>query len=124
MNVNFDMSTRKTVVRMLGRVLTDAALGAACAGLYGFFFGGIGALAQHEAHRLVSITSVFALCGAIAGLALGTYSAFSNAEANSADAPSDVAAKREQTKEKIPVTAAHPLTAACYRRPENSQVAV
>jgi len=124
MNANFNMSTRKTVVRGLSRVLADAVLGAASAGLYGLTFGGIGALAQHEAHRLLSVTSVFALCGAIAGLALGAYSAFSNAETESAAAPSDVAVNNEQTIEKAPVTAVHPLSATCYRRPQSSQVAV
>ncbi len=124
MNANFNMSTRKTVVRGLSRVFADAFLGAACAGLYGFAFGGLGALAQHEAHRLLSITSVFALCGAIAGLALGAYNAFSNAEGKSAVAESDASAKREKTKDETPVTAVHPLAATCYRRPQSSQVAV
>jgi hypothetical protein len=129
MKTNFAVSTRKSVLRFAGRIVADAALGATCGGLYGFVFGGIGALAQHESHRLIAITGVFALCGAIAGIALGTYSAFSNADNPSASSSASVSkvVTQEKTREEAPpVTAirSRSLAAANYRRPQSSRVAV
>jgi hypothetical protein len=124
MKTNFNLSTRTRVIRIVSRIAADAFLGATCGGLYGFVFGGIGALAQHESHRLIAITGVFALCGAIAGLALGTYGTFANAGEKSTDSsPSSLVANDEKINGTL-ITAVRPLTATGYRQPQSSHVAV
>jgi hypothetical protein len=75
MKTNLNMSNRQTVLKVLRRVGADAVLGAACSGLYGFVFGGFGALAQNEAQRLNSMAISFALGGAVAGALVGIWSA-------------------------------------------------
>jgi hypothetical protein len=122
MNTNFNMSSRKAVLRVVRCIVADAGLGATCGGLYGFVFGGIGALAQHEPQRLIAITGVFALCGAIAGIALGAYGAFSNADDPSADSSSS--GSNVVATDKVPVTAVRQPSATAYRRPQSSHVAV
>ena len=126
MKTIFHTSTRKTVLRFVRRIVADAALGATCGGLYGFVFGGIGALAQHEAERLIAITGIFALCGAIAGVALGAYGAFSNAYDQSADSSSSGSnlIAKDETRDETPVTAIRQLAATSQRRPQSSHVAV
>jgi hypothetical protein len=126
MKTKFNMSTRSSVIRFVNRIAADAFLGATCGGLYGFVFGGIGALAQHESHRLIAITGVFALCGAIAGIALGAYSAFANANetsAGSSSSASNVSAKDDRRGE-TQVAAVRQLTTTSYRQPQSSHVAV
>lgn len=126
MKTNFNMSKRTSVIRFVSRIAADAFLGTACGALYGFVFGGIGALAQHEAQRLIAITSVFALCGAIAGIALATYSTFASAAekpAGSSSSASCLIAKNAITGE-TPVTAVRQLTTTTYRQPQSSHVAV
>ena len=122
MKTNFNMSTRMTVVRVIRRIFADTGLGATCGGLYGFVFGGIGALAQHEPQRLIAITGIFALCGAIAGIALGAYSALSNAIDQAADSSSY--GSNAVAKDQSPVTAVRPLAATSHRQPQSSHVAV
>jgi hypothetical protein len=126
MKTNITISTRKIVLRFVTRIVADAVLGATCGGLYGFVFGGIGALAQHEAQRLIAITGVFALCGTIAGIALGAYSAFSNADDHSAGSSTSVSkfVVKEKTSHATPVTAIRQLATTSYRRPQSSRVAV
>ena len=126
MKTNLKMSMRMAVLRFITRVAGDAALGATCGGLYGFVFGGIGALAQHESHRLTAISGVFALCGAIAGIALGTYSAFSNAGNQSPGSSASVpkAVVKEKATDEKPVTAIRQLAATSHRQPQSSRVAV
>ena len=126
MKTNFKMSTRTSVIRFVNRIVADALLGATCGGLYGFVFGGIGALAQHESHRLIAITGVFALCGAIAGIALGTYSTFANADEKSPASSSSASNRsaKNEIKDETPVTAVRQHTATNYRQPQSSHVAV
>jgi hypothetical protein len=81
MITNLNTSSRQTVLRALRRVGADAVLGATCCGLYGFVFGGFGALAQSESHRLSSIAISFAVGGAVAGSLVGVWSAFFTANA-------------------------------------------
>jgi hypothetical protein len=103
-------------------MLVDAILGAVFAGLYGFVFGGFGALVHDESHRLIWNAGLFALCGAVAGLLTGAYSAISEADRKSADAStpeSDLVAKDEK-----PVTAVRQFVAPTCRQALNSHAAV
>jgi hypothetical protein len=122
MKTNRNLSVQRTAWRVIRWMAVDAILGATCAGLYGFVFGGFGVLAQNESHRLISIAGIFALCGAVAGLLVGAYSAVSDAAGKSADASSpasDVVATDEK-----PVTAVRQFAATGNRRTQNSSVAV
>lgn len=121
MNANFNQFANKTVLRAVKRIVADAVLGAACAALYGFAFGGMGALAQHESHRLLSITSVFALCGGIAGLALGAYSAFSKADLQSSETRSPASDRPAPVTP--PIVAAHPLALIAQRQSQSIHAA-
>jgi hypothetical protein len=122
MRTVFTTSIQNTVVRVMRTMVVDATLVAVFAGLYGFVFGGFGALVHDESHRLIWNAGLFALCGAVAGLLLGAYSAVSEGDGKSADASSpasDIIAKDEK-----PVTAVRQLVAPICRRPLNSQAAV
>jgi hypothetical protein len=122
MRTIFTTSIQKTVVRVMRTMFVDATLGAAFAGLYGFVFGGFGALVHDESHRLIWNAGLFALCGAVAGLLMGAYRAISEADGKSADASSpesDVVATDEK-----PVTAVRQFVAPTCRRPQNSHAAV
>jgi hypothetical protein len=122
MRTIFTVSGQKTIVRVMRTMFVDAILGAVFAGLYGFVFGGFGALVHDESHRLIWNAGLFALCGAVAGLLLGAYGAILEADDKSADASSpasDVVAKDEK-----PVTAVRQLVAPTCRQPLNSHAAV
>jgi hypothetical protein len=122
MNVIFTTSIQKTVIRVMRTMFVDAILGAVFAGLYGFVFGGFGALVHDESHRLIWNAGIFALCGAAAGLLLGACSAISEVDGKSADASSpesDVLVKGEK-----PFTAVRQFVAPTCRRPQNSPSAV
>ncbi len=122
MKTIFTMPVQKTVLRTIRTMAVDASLGAVFAGLYGFVFGGFGALVHYESHRLIWNAGLFALCGAVAGLLLGTYSAISEADRKSANALSpepDVVGKEEK-----PVAAVRQFVAPTCRQPLNSHAAV
>ncbi len=126
MKTNFKVSTRTSAIRFGSRIAADAILGATCGALYGFVFGGIGVLAQHESHRLAALTGVFALCGGIAGIALGTYSAIAGADDKSTDSSTSASSlvAQDETRNETPVTALRQLAAPSYRQPQSSHVAV
>jgi hypothetical protein len=122
MKTIFTVSNQTTVVRVMRTIVVDATLGAVVAGLYGFVFGGFGALVHDESHRLIWNAGLIALCGAVAGLLTGAYSAISEAYGKAADASfpeSDVVATDEK-----PVTAVRQFVAPTCRRPQNSHAAV
>jgi|SRR6516165_1101304 hypothetical protein len=81
MNTIFTKPVVKTIARAMRAMLVDAALGATCAGLYGFVFGGFGALVQDESHRLLWNAGILATFGAAAGLLVGVCTAISEREA-------------------------------------------
>jgi hypothetical protein len=122
MKTNRNLSVRRTAWRVIRWMAVDAILGATCGGLYGFVFGGFGALAQNESHRLISIAAMFALCGGAAGLLVGASSAVSDVAGKSTDASSS--ASEVVAKDETPVTAVRPLAATSYRRLQNGPVAV
>ncbi len=122
MKTNMNLSMQRTTLRVIRRMSVDAILGATCAGLYGFVFGGFGALAQNESQRLISIAGIFALGGAVAGLLVGAYSAVSDAAGKSAEASSS--ASDGVAKGATPVTAGRQLAVTNYRRTQNSPAAV
>ena len=68
-------SRRKTALRLIRVMAIDATFAAACGALYGFVFGGLGAMVNSEPARLVSIAGCFALCGAVAGAVVGVCGA-------------------------------------------------
>ncbi len=121
MNADFNQFANKTVLRALSRIAADAVLGAACAALYGFAFGGMGALAQHEAHRLLSITGLFAVCGAVGGLALGLFAAFSNDSGNSTGSRSSASDRLANVDP--PITPSRSLALIAQRQSTSSRAA-
>jgi len=122
MNINFNRFANKTVLRALSRIAADAVLGAACAALYGFAFGGMGALAQHETHRLLAITGIFALCGGLGGLALGVSNALLRDAGHSADSRLS-ASDRAAQKDPSIAEAVRPLALIAQRQSPNSHAA-
>ena len=80
MKTNLNTMSRKSALRALTRMGLDAALGATCCGLFGFVFGGFGALTQDASHRLISFVGCLALFGAVAGAAAGAAREFISAQ--------------------------------------------
>jgi len=120
MKPNMNLSMRRTVVRLIRRIAVDAALGATCAGLYGFVFGGFGALAQDESHRLISIAGTFALCGAVGALWDACSGIFNSNERTSE--ANDFS--REGTEKKpTAAQAVRHLMVPSQRQPQNSLTA-
>ena len=121
MKTNMNLSMRRSVARVIGRMAIDAALGATCAGLYGFVFSGFGALAQDQSHRLISIAGTFVLCGAVAGGLWGACSGIFNSNERTSEANDFSSAGSE--KNPTPVETVRHLMVPSQRQPQNSLTA-
>ena len=73
-----NMSLRKTALQIIRGMAVDATLGATCGALYGFVFGGLGAIVHDEVGRLVVIAGYLGWCGAVAGALVGACGAILN----------------------------------------------
>lgn len=71
-------SLHKLASRLLCTVPMDGALGAACGALYGFVFGGFGAVNHSEAWRIASVALHFTEWGLGIGALVGVVAAFLN----------------------------------------------
>jgi hypothetical protein len=71
--LNSTTTNRKTTAyRAIRWMALDAAIGAACAALFGIVFGVFGLLLNAESWSVMSVAGYFALCGAAAGAVVGT----------------------------------------------------
>ncbi len=121
MKTQFTTFMRSNIFAVMCRLGTDALLGAVCLGLYGFIFGGFGALIQDEPHRLPAIASIFALGGGVAGLLIGACGEISNKRENRSAPKSEC----EAAEGKTPAgTAIRHLLAPSQRQPQNSLATV
>jgi len=80
-----NMSLRKTALQIIRGMAIDATLGATCGALYGFVFGGLGAIVHDEVGRLVVIAGYLGWCGAVAGALVGACGAILNSGEKTAD---------------------------------------
>jgi hypothetical protein len=83
-------SLHQLVSRLVCTVPLDGALGAACGALYGFVFGGFGALNHSETWRIASVALHFTEWGLGIGALVGVVVAFLN-EDESAIVPVEAA---------------------------------
>ncbi len=116
-----NMSVRPTALRLIRVMGIDASLGVACGALYGFVFGGFGAIVHSEAGRLVSIAGYLALFGAVAGAVVGACGAILNSGEKT---PGSTPVSRKVVAEKQNrVEAIRHLMVPSQRQPQNSLVA-
>jgi hypothetical protein len=104
MKTNTIVSVRMIALRMICNMAIDALLGGACGALYGFVFGGFGAIVHNEPARLISIAGYFALCGAAAGAVIGACGALLEGGAKATDferRTPEVGAKRHSSIETV-----------------------
>lgn len=122
MRTNLNRFKQSAILRIVRRVGADALLGAACCGMYGFVFGGFGALAQNEAQRLNSIAISFALVGAVAGALAGAWSAIFNSDEQTSH-PNEFPHERTERKQS-PIRAVRYLLVPNQRQSQNNLAAV
>jgi len=117
MKTNMNMSMRIIALRAVRTMAIDGSLGAACGALYGFVFGGFGAVVNSEPERLISIAGYYALCGAVAGAVVGAWGVLLNrGETTSEVTPSSPA---ESTTKRRVADAARHLMVPSHRCTEN-----
>jgi len=81
-------SLHQLASRLVCTVPMDGALGAACGALYGFVFGGFGAVNHSETWRIASVALHFTEWGLGIGALVGVVAAFLNHD-ESASSPVD-----------------------------------
>lgn len=121
MKTNTNMSMPRTILRVMRTMTVDATLGAACGGLYGWVFGGFGAVLHGDLWRVVSTAGYFALCGTVAGALVGACSAIFDSNENTSK-PTDSAYDGGEERQASVEAVGH-LLASSQRQPQKSVVA-